>query len=204
LLLFMDEVQCGHFRSGRFQSYQRILENEGNGQHGAFLPDAVSMAKSLGGGFPIGAFWVRAPYADLLSSGTHGSTYGGSPLACAVALKILDVIEKEDLVENVRRMGDYLKNGLQELGGKYPALIQTVRGLGLMIGLELKPNIRNLQGDLTKSQAVRLVNLLHNAGLLAIPAGMNVLRFLPALNLRKPEVDEGLRIIESVLGGLKS
>ena len=204
LLLFMDEVQCGHFRSGRFQSYQRILENEGNGQHGAFLPDGVSMAKSLGGGFPIGAFWVRAPYADLLSSGTHGSTYGGSPLACAVALKILDVIEKEDLVENVRRMGDYLKNGLQELGGKYPALIQTVRGLGLMIGLELKPNIRNLQGDLTKSQAVRLVNLLHNAGLLAIPAGMNVLRFLPALNLRKPEVDEGLRIIESVLGGLKS
>ena len=106
LLLFMDEVQCGHFRSGRFQSYQRILENEGNGQHGAFLPDGVSMAKSLGGGFPIGAFWVRAPYADLLSSGTHGSTYGGSPLACAVALKILDVIEKEDLVENVRRMGD--------------------------------------------------------------------------------------------------
>src|SRR6202000_1968992 len=82
LLLFIDSVQCGHFRSGRFQSYQRILENVPGGDK--FIPDGISMAKSLGGGVPIGAFWVRAPYADLLGAGSHGTTYGGSPLACAV------------------------------------------------------------------------------------------------------------------------
>src|SRR2546421_5368905 len=78
LLLFMDSVQCGHFRTGRFQSFQRILEGVPAGD--AFLPDGISMAKSLGGGFPMGAFWVRAPHADVLSAGTHGTTYGGSPL----------------------------------------------------------------------------------------------------------------------------
>ena len=92
LLLFMDSVQCGHFRSGRFQSFQRILENAPGAEK--FIPDGVSMAKSLGGGFPIGAFWVRAQHADLLGAGTHGTTYGGSPLACAVALKILEVITR--------------------------------------------------------------------------------------------------------------
>ena len=93
----MDGVQCGHYRTGKFQSFQRILEGVPGGEK--FLPDGLSMAKSLGGGFPIGAFWVRAPYADLLSAGTHGTTYGGTPLACAVALKILEVIEQEKLAE---------------------------------------------------------------------------------------------------------
>src|SRR5205823_10307792 len=83
LLLFLDGVQDGHFRTGRFQSFQRILEGVPGGE--SFLPDGLSMAKSLGGGFPMGAFWVRAPYADLLGAGTHGTPYGGSPLACAVA-----------------------------------------------------------------------------------------------------------------------
>src|SRR5215471_12400530 len=111
LLLFMDSVQCGHFRSGRFQSFQRILEGSAEG----FLPDGISMAKALGGGFPMGAFWVRSPYADLLGAGTHGTTYGGSPLACAVALKVLDVIEQEDLASNARQLGEALKAGLREL-----------------------------------------------------------------------------------------
>src|SRR5262252_3880658 len=105
LLLFMDSVQCGHFRSGRFQSFQRILEGSAEG----FLPDGISMAKALGGGFPMGAFWVRSPYADLLGAGTHGTTFGGSPLACAVALKVLDVIETEDLGSNTREVGEALK-----------------------------------------------------------------------------------------------
>ena len=100
LLLFMDGVQCGYFRTGRFQSFQRILEGVPGGDK--FLPDGVSMAKSLGGGFPIGAFWVRAPYADLLGPGTHASTFGGTPLACAVALKIFEVVESEKLDENAR------------------------------------------------------------------------------------------------------
>src|SRR2546429_3616663 len=97
-----------------------------------FQPDGISMAKSIGGGFPIGAFWVRAPYADLLGAGTHGTTYGGSPLACAVALKVLEVIRRENLADNARQVGESLKRGLQNLAKKYPAMIKNVRGLGLM------------------------------------------------------------------------
>ncbi len=199
LLLFMDEVQCGHFRTGCFHSYQRILEGAPKPQ---FLPDGVSMAKSLGGGFPIGAFWVRAPYADLLGAGAHGTTYGGSPLACAVALKILEVIQREKLDENARETGALFQAGLGGLIQKYPNLIQAVRGLGLMLGMELATNIPNLPGDPTKTQATRFVNLLHAAGLLAIPAGGQIIRFLPPLNLRPSEAEEGLAIVESVLAKL--
>jgi len=200
LLLLMDGVQCGHFRTGRFQSFQRLLEGVPSGE--GFLPDGISMAKSLGGGFPIGAFWVRAPYADLLGAGTHGTTYGGSPLACAVALKILDVIQREKLGDNARQVGAFLKHGLEELARKYPAFIQGVRGVGLMLGIELAVNIPNLPGDSSKTPAIRFANLLHAAGLLAIPAGTHVMRFLPALNLRQSEAEEGLRIVESVIAPL--
>jgi predicted acetylornithine/succinylornithine family transaminase len=200
LLLLMDEVQCGHFRSGRFQSFQRILEGVPGGEK--FLPDGISMAKSLGGGFPIGAFWVRAPYADLLGAGSHGSTYGGSPLACAVALKILDVIHREKLADNARHVGGYFKSGLEQLAQKYPGIIQNVRGLGLMMGIELVPNIPNLPGDSSKTQASRFANLLHAAGLLAIPAGGQIMRFLPPLNLQQSEAEEGLKLIESVVAKL--
>ncbi len=201
LLLFMDEVQCGHFRTGRFHSYQRILEGAPTPQ---FLPDGVSMAKSLGGGFPIGAFWVRAPYADLLGAGAHGTTYGGSPLACAVALKILEVIQREKLDKNARETGALFQAGLSELMQKYPNLIQAVRGLGLMLGMELATNIPNLPGDPTKTQATRFVNLLHAAGLLAIPAGGQIIRFLPPLNLRPSEAEEGLGTLENVLANLRA
>jgi acetylornithine aminotransferase/acetylornithine/N-succinyldiaminopimelate aminotransferase len=201
LLLFIDGVQCGHFRSGRFQSYQRILEGVPGGEK--FLPDGISMAKSLGGGFPIGAFWVRKEYADLLSAGSHGTTYGGSPLACAVALKIMEVIQQEKLMDNARDTGAHLKAGLQKIAAKYPGIIQTVRGLGFMIGLELAPNIPAFSGE-GKSAAVRFANLLHAAGLLAIPAGTQIIRFLPALNLRRSEADEGLKIIEGVVASLSS
>ncbi|HVV71754.1 MAG TPA: aminotransferase class III-fold pyridoxal phosphate-dependent enzyme, partial [Verrucomicrobiae bacterium] len=153
---------------------------------------------SLGGGFPIGAFWVRAPYADLLGPGTHGSTYGGSPLGCAVALKVLETIQRENLAENARRVGEHITAGLHELGRKCPAVVHNARGLGLMLGMELAPNIPNLPGDPSKTQAVRLANLLHTAGLLTIPAGPNILRFLPALNLRPEEANEGLHILEKV------
>jgi acetylornithine/N-succinyldiaminopimelate aminotransferase len=200
LLLLMDAVQDGHFRTGRFQSFQRILENTPGGEQ--FLPDGISMAKSLGGGFPMGAFWVRAPYADVLSAGSHGTTFGGSPLACAVALKIIDVIQREKLADNAREAGEFLKAGLQRLAPRYPGVIQNVRGLGLMLGLELEPNIANLPGDAAKTQAARFANLLHAAGLLAIPAGAQILRFLPALNLSRHEAEEGLRIVESVVAKL--
>lgn len=200
LLLLMDSVQCGHFRSGRFQSFQRILEGVPGSE--SFLPDGISMAKSLGGGFPIGAFWVRSPYADLLGAGTHGTTYGGSPLACAVALKILEVIEREKLADNVRQTGAFLKSGLGQLAQKYPGVIRTVRGLGLMLGIELAPNIPKLSGESGKTQTVQLANLLHAAGMLAIPAGTQIMRFLPPLNLRQSEAEEGLKILESVVVSL--
>lgn len=200
LLLLMDGVQCGHFRTGRFQSFQRILEGVRVGE--GFLPDGIAMAKSLGGGFPMGAFWVRAPYADLLGAGTHGTTYGGSPLACAVALKILEVIERENLEINAREAGEFLKDSLRQLAQKFPGVVQTARGLGLMLGMELVPNIPNLPGDSAKAQAARFANLLHAAGLLTIPAGTQILRLLPALNLSRAEAEEGVRIIESVVAKL--
>jgi acetylornithine/N-succinyldiaminopimelate aminotransferase len=207
LLLLLDGVQDGHFRTGRFQSFQRILEtaesdSTGTGAPSSFLPDAISMAKSLGGGFPMGAFWVREPYADLLGSGTHGTTYGGSPLACTVGLKVLEVIQREKLADNARQVGDHLKAGLQELAQKYPAIILDVRGLGLMLGMELAPNIPNLPGESTKTQSARMALLLHVAGLLTIPAGPQVLRFLPPLNLRPGEADEGLGLIDAVCSRL--
>ncbi|HWD91407.1 MAG TPA: aspartate aminotransferase family protein [Verrucomicrobiae bacterium] len=204
MLLFMDGVQDGYFRTGRFQSFQRLLENSKLETQNSkpFLPDGISMAKSLGGGFPIGAFWAREPYGDLLGPGTHASTFGGTPLGCAVALKILEVVREEKLADNARAIGDFLKSGLQALAQKYPRVIHEVRGLGLMIGIELAANIPSLPGDATKTQAVRFVNLLHAAGLLTIPAGVNVIRLLPALNLRPGEADEGLKIIESVAAKL--
>src|SRR5258708_30242967 len=103
LLLLMDGVQCGHFRTGRFQSFQRILEGPADAAGGrapAFLADGFAMAKSLVGGFPIGAFWVRAPHADLLGPGTHATTFGGTPLACAVPLQVLEVIQRGKLADN--------------------------------------------------------------------------------------------------------
>ena len=202
LLLLMDGVQDGYFRTGRFQSFQRLLENSANPAAKSFLPDGISMAKSLGGGFPIGAFWAREPYGDLLGPGTHASTFGGTPLGCAVALKILEVVHEENLADNARTIGDFLKNGLQALAKKYPRVISSARGIGLMIGIELAPNIPNLPGDASKTQAVRFVNLLHAAGLLTIPAGAQVIRLLPALNLRQSEAEEGLKIIESVAAKL--
>ncbi len=195
LLLLFDGVQCGHFRTGRFQSYQRILEGVPGGEK--FTPDAVSMAKSLGGGFPIGAFWVRRPYADLLGAGSHGNTFGGSPLACTVALKILEVIQRENLSANAREVGGFLKAGLQAQAQKYPGLVRGVRGLGMMIGLELAPNIPELSRD-GRTPAARFTDLLHAAGLLAIPTGTHVIRFLPALNLRRDEAAAALKLIESV------
>jgi acetylornithine/N-succinyldiaminopimelate aminotransferase len=198
MLLLMDGVQDGYFRTGCFQSFQRILENTQHATRNTFVPDGISMAKSLGGGFPIGAFWAREPHGDLLGPGTHASTFGGTPLGCAVALKILDVVREEKLQDNVRAVGEFLKGGLQALAKKYPRVIHETRGAGLMIGIELAENIPNLPGDTTKTQAIRFVNLLHAAGLLTIPAGANVIRLLPALNLRQTEAEEGLKIIESV------
>jgi acetylornithine/N-succinyldiaminopimelate aminotransferase len=201
LLLLMDGVQCGHYRTGRFQSFQRLLEGVPGGE--AFLPDAVSMAKSLGGGFPIGAFWVRAPYQDLLGPGTHATTFGGTPLACAVALRVLEVIEREHLADNARAQGAFLKAGLEALAAKYPGVIRQVRGLGLMLGVELAPReqIPALAAS-DKPAALQVVLRLHEAGVLTVPAGTQVVRLLPPLNLSRAEAEAGLAALEQVVAAL--
>jgi len=188
LLLLFDEVQAGHFRTGKFQSWQRILERA-IGVNLPYLPDAVSMAKSLGGGFPIGAFWVGDKFANVLSVGTHASTFGGTPLACAVALKIFDVIERENLIRNARATGDFLLRELQTVQQRFPKVVKVVRGLGLMIGIEFQPQFK----------AVEIVKKLHQRNLLTVPAGNSVARLLPALNLSRGEAEEGLRIIEKLV-----
>ena len=199
LLLLMDAVQCGHFRTGKYQSFQRTLENIPGGDK--FLPDGLSMAKSLGGGFPIGAFWVRAPYADLLSAGTHGTTFGGTPLACAVALRIFEVIEKENLAENARKLGGWMKSELEQLAKNYPAVVKNVRGVGFMLGFELAEKIPAFAAS-EKSAAIQFVNRLHAAGVLAIPAGTQTIRLLPPLNLKPQEAGEGISKIEEVVKSL--
>ena len=136
ILLLLDEAQPGHFRTGRFQSWQRILENVSGAE--GFLPDGVSMADSLAGGLPLGACWVREAHTDLLSQGTHTSTFGGNPLGCAVALKVLEIIERDQLADNAREIGDFMTAELQRLIRKFPSVLKEVRGLALMIGLEFR------------------------------------------------------------------
>lgn len=201
LLLLMDEVQCGYYRTGRFASYQRILENIQDAT--GFMPDGISMAKSLGGGFPIGAFWVREQYADLLSPGTHASTFGGTPLACAVALKVMEIVERDRLDENARVLGDWIKQRLFEISNKYPNVIKTIRGLGFMIGIVFneKEKIPALASS-QKSVSIEFTAMLQNEGLLVIPSGTQVIRLLPPLNLTKQDAEQGLAIIEKVVSRL--
>lgn len=206
LLLFIDAVQCGHFRSGRFQSFQRILE----GVPGAagFVPDGVSMAKSLGGGFPIAAFWVRdevhgVKTCDLLGPGMHATTYGGTPLGCAVALRVFDVIEREGLANHVRELGDWIRAEFERLVSRYPQVLKSARGMGFMLGLEFQPReqIPALAGG-DKAVSTAVVHRLMEAGVLTIPSGTQIIRLLPALNLARPQAEEGVAAIESVVRGL--
>lgn len=193
LLLLWDGVQCGHFRTGSFQSFQAILGD----QIGDFLPDAVGMAKALGGGFPMGAVWISEKHADVLGPGTHGSTFGGNPLACAVANKILEVIDRDGLAANARALGQFFLDELARLREKYPTAIREVRGLGLMIGIEMGGGFGSF--DNSKSAAVQWVFALHEAGLLTIPAGSSVIRFLPPLNLTQEEAQAGLDLFEQTI-----
>ena len=193
LLLLWDGVQCGHFRTGSFQSFQSILGE----QLDEFSPDAVGMAKALGGGFPMSAVWISEQHANVLGPGTHGSTFGGNPLACAVANKILEVIDRDDLAANARALGQFFLDQLARLQKKYPAAIRKVRGLGLMIGIEMGDGFGSF--DDSKPAAVQWVSALHEAGLLTIPAGSSVVRFLPPLNLTREEAQAGLDLFEQTV-----
>jgi predicted acetylornithine/succinylornithine family transaminase len=179
LLLMFDEVQCGLGRTGDFCGFRSIASD--------VQPDAISWAKGLGGGFPIGAVWIRGPYADVLGPGTHGTTFGGTPLACSVALAVLDTLERDGLLRNARELGQYFIGKLRALAAKCP-VIREVRGLGLMIGVELTLEARPA------------VLKLAEHGLIGIAAGTNVVRFLPPLNITRAEVDEAVEKMARALG----
>jgi acetylornithine/N-succinyldiaminopimelate aminotransferase len=171
LLLMYDEVQCGVGRTGKFCAFRAIEPD--------VEPDAISWAKGLAGGFPIGAIWARAPFADLLGPGTHASTFGGTPLACAVSLAILEQIEK--FMPNVRELGQYFVEKLRALP------VKEVRGIGLMIGVELAVDCKPLIARMAEH------------GLLGVAAGTNVIRFLPPLNITRADIDEAVEKLRFAL-----
>jgi acetylornithine/N-succinyldiaminopimelate aminotransferase len=183
LLLLWDGVQDGYFRTGRWQSYERILEKVAGAEN--FAPDAIAMAKSLGAGYPIGAVWIREPYQNVFTPGSHGTTYGGSPLACAVALTVMDVVEREKLADNIRSRGEELKRGLEALVGTRG--IQEIRGYGGLIGMVVADEPASVVARLTK------------AGLILIPAAHDTVRFLPPLNVTAEEIAEALRMVQESL-----
>lgn len=177
LLLLLDEVQCGVGRTGRFYAFE----------HAGITPDAIGMAKGLGGGFPIGAMWVRDRFADLFHPGNHGTTFGGTPLACAAALAVLDVIERDDLMANVRANSGPWLAALQQLARDFPAQVTAVRGQGYLVGVQLA-------GDPAPTIAA-----LRERGLLAPGAGGNVIRLLPPLNATPEELAHSVEIFRAAL-----
>ena len=152
------------------------------------------MAKSLGGGFPIGAFWVREKYADLLSPGTHATTFGGTPLGCAVALKFWKSSSATTGGKCPANRRISARSSCTSCKNRFPGVIREVRGFGLMIGIEFQPKLRGSQSE--KSPALQMVDRLHERDLLTVPAATSVIRLLPALNLSESEAEEGLRAIE--------
>jgi acetylornithine/N-succinyldiaminopimelate aminotransferase len=197
LLLLFDEVQCGLGRTGDWCAYHTLLGAN------RVQPDAISWAKGIAGGVPMGAIWARKrdvrladgvtkPLCDLLGPGTHASTFGGTPLACAAALAVLDVIEREGLLHNVREIGAYAQSRITTIESRF---LREVRVVGLMIGIELAANIADLLTELKvegKTPAALFIGRLHDAGLLAVPAGTHTIRWLPPLNVTRTEVDEAV------------
>ena len=177
ILLMIDEVQCGVGRTGRFFAFE----------HAGIEPDAIGMAKGLGGGVPIGGVWVSDQYVELFKPGSHGTTFGGTPLISAAALSVIETIEDDGLLENVIDNGAYVMQRLAELKSKYPHYISDVRGLGFMIGIQIAES------------PAEVVAQLRDNGLIVPPAGSNVVRLLPALTATKDDFDEALRIFESVV-----
>jgi acetylornithine/N-succinyldiaminopimelate aminotransferase len=180
LLLMLDEVQCGVGRTGRFYAYE----------HAGIAPDAIGMAKGLGGGVPIGAMWVRERFAELFQPGSHGTTFGGTPLACAAALAVLEVIERDGLLDQVRTLSGPWHAALRQLAEKFPAHVSGLRGLGYLVGLQL-----------TREPAP-LVAALRERGLLVPSAGGNVIRLLPPLTATADELSRSVEILRETLAAL--
>ncbi len=198
LLLMFDEVQCGAGRSGDWCGWRTVLkDSEVNVE-----PDAVSWAKGLGGGFPIGAIWAADSCQAALGPGTHGSTFGGTPLGSAVSLAVLKEIEEAGLLRNVRNQEARIRKRVSEWN--VPA-VDSLRGLGLMLGFVLDRSVlekNNEFRDSGKTPSLFVVGKLMEAGMLTVPAGTEVVRWLPPLNVTDGEVDTALQLFEEVVSSL--
>ena len=206
LLLMFDEVQCGLGRTGDWCGWKTLLGDA------SVMPDAVSWAKGIAGGFPLGAIWASdrpvtlktggtVPLCDLLGPGSHGTTFGGTPLVSAGANEVLAVIEEEGMLANARTLGAHALAALRALGSP---LVVDARGVGLMLAVELAPDFAARVPTLPAGQApaLCLVEALHTAGLLTVPSGTHALRWLPPLNVARAEIDEAVEILRATLARL--
>ncbi|WP_440644074.1 aspartate aminotransferase family protein [Candidatus Pelagibacter sp. HIMB123] len=181
ILLILDEVQCGVGRSGNFFAFEKSKVK----------PDIVPIAKGIGGGFPIGAVLMNKKVAVGMIPGTHGSTFGGNPLAMAVGNTVMDIVSTKKFLNNVKKSSRYFFSKLNKLKEKYPSIIKEIRGRGLLIGIQL-------QTDQTK-----FIKKLMDNKLLTIRAAENVVRILPPLNVKIKEIDLALKIIDKVCSEIK-
>ena len=176
ILLILDEVQCGIGRSGKFFAFEEAKVK----------PDIVPIAKGIGGGFPIGAVLMTNKVAKAMTPGTHGSTFGGNPLAMSVGNAVLDQILKKGFLTNVKNLSNYFHSELNKIKNQFPKIIKEVRGVGYLIGLQLFFDQSKFIQELMKNK------------LLTIRAAENVIRILPPLNVKKSEIDLALSIIKKV------
>ena len=176
ILLILDEVQCGIGRSGDFFAFEKSKVK----------PDIVPIAKGIGGGFPIGAVLMNKKVASGMTAGTHGSTFGGNPLAMAVGNSVMDIISNQKFLNNIKNTSKYFLSSLNEIKDKYPNIIKEIRGKGLLIGIQLH------------TDKVKFIKKLMENKLLTIRAAENVVRILPPLNVKKNEIDQALKIIKKV------
>ena len=181
ILLILDEVQCGIGRSGDFFAFEKSK----------IKPDIVPIAKGIGGGFPIGAVLMNKKVASGMTPGTHGSTFGGNPLAMAVGNAVMDIVSNKKFLNNVKNISKYFLLKLNQIKDKYPNVIKEIRGKGLLIGIQIYT-------DQTK-----FINKLIENNLLTIRAAENVVRVLPPLNVKKNEIDQALKIIKKVCSEIK-
>lgn len=176
-LVVADEIQSGVGRTGKFLGFQ----------HYGIKPDLVAIAKAIGGGLPLGAFFLTEALSTVFKRGEHGTTFGGNPVACAAGLATLEVLERDKIMHHVVETGGYLREKLLALQKRFPSLIRDVRGLGLMLGMELS----------VESYPIVLEGLDH--GMIYNATAGNVLRFLPPLIIQKQQVDEGVEVLAEIL-----
>ena len=181
ILLILDEVQCGISRSGDFFAFEKSKVK----------PDIVPIAKGIGGGFPIGAVLMNKKVSIGMTPGTHGSTFGGNPLAMAVGNTVMDIVSNRKFLNNVKKLSKYFLSRLNQIKEKHPSIIKEIRGRGLLVGIQLQ-----------KDQTKFIKKLMENR-LLTIRAAENVVRILPPLNVKKNEIFQALKIINKVCSELE-